>query len=87
VAARVARIGIASGGTYTFCFRSPEHFVEFFARWCGPTARAFAALDEPGRAALADDIVALVRSYDRHGEDGSVAIPSEYLETVATRAA
>ena len=35
--------------TYTFRFRSPEHFVDFFRTHYGPTLKAFAALDADGR--------------------------------------
>jgi SAM-dependent methyltransferase len=72
---------------YTFRYRSPEHFIEFFERNYGPTHRAFAALDEGGRAALAEDIAALVRRHDRLGDGTAVAIPGEYLEVVAVRSA
>ena len=47
---------------------------------------AFAALDDAGRTALAADLVALVRRFDRIGGDGPVAIPAEYLEITAVRA-
>jgi SAM-dependent methyltransferase len=72
--------------TYTFRYRSPDHFVEFFRQHYGPTLKAFAALDEDGRTALAEDIAALVRRFDRLGGDGPVACPADYLEVVATRA-
>ena len=70
---------------YTFRFRSAEHFIEYFERYYGPTHKAFASLDEAGRAALAADIAELVRRYDRLGGDGAVAVTAEYLEVVATR--
>jgi hypothetical protein len=70
---------------FTMRYRSPEHFVEFFERHYGPTHKAFAALDEPGRAAFAADIVELVRGYDTIDDGTAVAIPAEYLEVVATR--
>ena len=76
----------ATRRSYTFRFRSPEHFVEFFREHYGPTLKAFAALDDDGRRALAEDIAALVRRFDRLGGDGPVAIPADYLEVVATRA-
>jgi hypothetical protein len=72
--------------TYTFCYRSPEHFVDFFEAYYGPTHRAFASLDDQGRAALRTDIVELVRSYARLGNGTAVAITAEYLRAVATRA-
>jgi ubiquinone/menaquinone biosynthesis C-methylase UbiE len=76
----------ATRRSYTFRSRSPEHFVEFFRDHYGPTLKAFAALDADGGQALAEDIAALVRRFDRLGGDGPVACPADYLEVVATRA-
>jgi ubiquinone/menaquinone biosynthesis C-methylase UbiE len=72
--------------TYTFRYESPEAFVDDFRTHYGPTLKAFEALPPEGRDALAGDIVALARRFDRTGGDGPVAIPAEYLEVVATRA-
>jgi ubiquinone/menaquinone biosynthesis C-methylase UbiE len=72
--------------TYSFRYRSPEHFVDFFEAFYGPTHKAFAALDDQGRAALRADVVELVRSYDRLGDGAPVAITAEYLQAVGTRA-
>ena len=69
---------------YVFRFRSPEDFARFFRDNYGPTLKAFEALDEAGRERLFDDLTALARDHDQ--EPGpSVAMPSEYLEVVATR--
>ena len=58
--------------TFTFRFTSPEVFVADYRRWYGPTIKAFEALDEDGRAALAADLANLARRWDRnHG--GSIA--------------
>jgi SAM-dependent methyltransferase len=58
--------------SYSFRYRSPEHFVDFFEAYYGPTHKAFAALDDQGRAALRADIVVLVRRYDRLGDGAAV---------------
>jgi len=72
---------------FNFRYRSPEHFVDFFEAYYGPTHKAFAALDDLGREALRADIVELVHSYDRLGDDDTaVAITAEYLQAVGTRA-
>ena len=42
--------------TCTFRFTSAEEFVAFFRKWYGPTLKAFEALDEAGRTALAADL-------------------------------
>ncbi|HSJ74087.1 MAG TPA: class I SAM-dependent methyltransferase [Miltoncostaeaceae bacterium] len=70
---------------YTFRFDAPERFTEFFREHYGPTVAAFAALEPAGREALAADITALARRFDRLGGDGPVAIEAEYLEVVAVR--
>src|SRR4051794_28132392 len=43
--------------TFTFRFESAEAFVDFFARWYGPTVKALAAAHDS--AALRDDLVTL----------------------------
>jgi ubiquinone/menaquinone biosynthesis C-methylase UbiE len=69
---------------FVFRFRSPEEFTRFFKDNYGPTLKAFETLDEAGKARLFDDLTALAREHDQ--EPGpSVALPSEYLEVVATR--
>ena len=50
----------------------------------GPTLKAFAALDEPGKEKLAADIIALVERFNRAG-DGTMVVPSEYLEVVVVK--
>jgi SAM-dependent methyltransferase len=70
--------------TFVFRFRSPNDFATFFRDNYGPVHKAFAALDEPGRERLYDDLTALAREFDRE-EGPSVAMPAEYLEVVATR--
>ena len=71
--------------TFTFRFTSAEEFVSFFRRWYGPTLKAFEALDEAGRTALAADLTDLARRWNRYGDDETaVALPSTYLETVLT---
>ena len=69
--------------TCTWRFATPEQFVSFFRRWYGPTLKAFEALDDSGRAALAADLIQLARDWDRNG-GGSIAIPATYLETILT---
>lgn len=71
----------------TVAFRlpmTPGQTVDFFREWYGPTLRAFASLDEDGRAALRRD---LTRLWSEHNlaTDGTTHVESEYLEVVATR--
>jgi hypothetical protein len=46
--------------------------------------RTFAALDEAGQAALTADLMALVATLNR-ADDGTMVVPSEYLEVVITK--
>jgi len=73
--------------TYSFRYRSPEHFVEFFRTHYGPTHKAFEVLDDAGREALASDLRDLVARSDRLAGTSAIAVPADYLEIVATRAA
>jgi len=72
--------------TAIFRDRSAEENVEFFRTFYGPTLRAFEALPAAQRTELNDDLVALVRRYDRNAGSGPVAIAADYLETVIVRA-
>ena len=69
--------------TFTFRYRSPEHWIDVFRNFYGPTHTAFLALEADGQAALEADLIALLRSLDVAGGDGLV-VPAEYLETVIT---
>ena len=63
---------------------SPEHFIEFFRAFYGPTSKAFAALDEAGRRALHGALVELLTNLNERS-DGALVIPAEYLEVVVTK--
>jgi SAM-dependent methyltransferase len=69
--------------TFTFRYRSPEHFVDVFGGSYGPTVKA---LDAAGssRAQLVADLIDLVRTRNRLG-NGAVSIPGTYMEAIATR--
>ena len=69
---------------FVFRYRSPDHWLDYFRRWFGPTNRAFAALDADGQAGLSADLLALLAAANRSGDTTLVA-PSSYLEVVATR--
>jgi ubiquinone/menaquinone biosynthesis C-methylase UbiE len=71
---------------YVFRYRSPEHWVEFFRAYYGPTHKAFAALNEAGQRALQAALVDFLRERNTHKGDALV-IPAEYLEVVITKAA
>jgi len=69
---------------YTFRARSPEAFIEDWKRWYGPTLKAFQAVGEDGAPALEADLLDLIARFNR-ATDGTMAVPSEYLETVIIR--
>lgn len=66
--------------TFEYPF-DPEETVNQFRLWYGPTLRAFAALDERGRAALQQDLVRLWRDHNL-ATDGTTRVHSEYLEVI-----
>ena len=70
--------------TFTMRYRSPAHWLEFFRTNFGPTVTAFAALDTMGRQLLADELLDKVTAHNI-ANDGTLVVPSEYLEVVATR--
>jgi ubiquinone/menaquinone biosynthesis C-methylase UbiE len=68
---------------FVFRYRSPEHWLEIFRTYYGPVLKAFAALAEPAQTALERDLIALVERFN-DASDGTMAVPSEYLEAVIT---
>jgi ubiquinone/menaquinone biosynthesis C-methylase UbiE len=69
---------------FNFRYKSPDHWLEVFKTYYGPTNRAFAALDAPKQAALQADLMNLLQKLNRGG-DGTLIVPSEYLEVVITK--
>jgi ubiquinone/menaquinone biosynthesis C-methylase UbiE len=70
--------------TYAFRYRSPEHWVEFFRTYYGPTHKAFAALDDAGQRILEAALVDFLRASNTH-PGGALVVPAEYLEVVITK--
>lgn len=70
--------------TYTFRYRSAEHWIEVFRTFYGPTHKAFGALDPAGQQALHAALVDFLERSNR-GNGSSLCIPSEYLEVVVTK--
>ena len=69
---------------FTFRYRSAEHWLDFFRTNFGPVQRAFAALDDSSSDDLARELLALCEEMNTAG-DGTLVVPSAYLEVVATR--
>jgi ubiquinone/menaquinone biosynthesis C-methylase UbiE len=74
----------AESRNFVFRYRSPQHWVEIFRNYYGPVLKTFAAIDPPAREALAADLDALLDRFNV-AKDGTLVIPSEYLETVITK--
>ena len=74
----------ASERHFTLRYRSPDHFLEVFKTYYGPVLKAFAALEPPAQAALAGDLVNLIARFNT-AEDGTMVVPSEYLEIVIAK--
>jgi ubiquinone/menaquinone biosynthesis C-methylase UbiE len=71
---------------FAFRYKSPEHMLNVFRTYYGPVLKAFAAIDPPSQRALEADILALIGKFNV-ARQGTVVIPSEYLEVVITRKA
>jgi ubiquinone/menaquinone biosynthesis C-methylase UbiE len=69
---------------FNFRYRSPEHFLDVFKTFYGPVLKAFAALDAATRENLRNDLHALIVRMNR-ASDGTMVVPSEYLEVVVTK--
>ncbi len=67
--------------SFVFRYRSPEHWIEVFRTWYGPTKRAFESLDDSARAQLEAALIDVLRSANV-ARDGALAAPSEYVEVV-----
>jgi SAM-dependent methyltransferase len=69
---------------FVFRYRSAAHWLEVFRHLYGPLVKAYAALDPRGQADLTAALLATVSRFDR-AQDGTMAVPSDYLEVVVTR--
>ena len=69
---------------FFFRYKSPQHWVEVFRNYYGPMVKAFAAIDPEAREALEADLLALLDKFNV-AEDGTLVVPSEYLELVVTK--
>jgi hypothetical protein len=71
---------------FVFRYRSKEDWFGTFRYFYGPTYKAFEALDPAGQAALEHDLLVLAGQHNT-GPNGTLRIPSEYLEVVVTNPA
>jgi ubiquinone/menaquinone biosynthesis C-methylase UbiE len=75
---------VAEPRMFVFRYRSPEHWLDVFKTFYGPMLKAFAALDANAQAELRNDLLGVVGEFNR-ANDGSMAVPGEYLEVVVTK--
>jgi ubiquinone/menaquinone biosynthesis C-methylase UbiE len=69
---------------FNFRYKSPEHMLEIFRTFYGPVLKTFQAIEPAERKSLEGDILALMDEFNVTS-DGTLVIPSEYLEAVITK--
>lgn len=69
---------------FVFRYRSPAHWIEVFRTYYGPLNKTFAALDTDKQAAFTQDLMTLIESRNRSGDE-TLVLSSEYLEVVIER--
>jgi ubiquinone/menaquinone biosynthesis C-methylase UbiE len=74
----------AQSKNFVFRYKSPQHWVEIFRGYYGPVVKTFAAIDPEARKALEADLHALLDEFNI-ADDGTLVLPSEYLEVVITK--
>jgi ubiquinone/menaquinone biosynthesis C-methylase UbiE len=74
----------AESRNFVFRYKSPSHWTGIFRTYYGPVVKAFAAIDPEARTGLEADLQALLDEFNV-AEDGTLVVPSEYLEVVVTR--
>jgi SAM-dependent methyltransferase len=70
--------------TFFMRYRSPAHWLEFHRANFGPMHHAFGQLDTVGQQLLADEVTDWLTASNT-ATDGTLVLPCEYLEIVATR--
>jgi ubiquinone/menaquinone biosynthesis C-methylase UbiE len=71
--------------SFNFRYRSPAQWLEVFRTYYGPMLKAFGALLPHERIELEKHLLAVVATFNR-ARDGTMVVPSDYLEIVVTRA-
>jgi SAM-dependent methyltransferase len=70
--------------SFVFRYLSIPHYLEALQTQLGPTRETFLALGPAERENLVGELVDLIGRSNRSG-DGTMAVPSDYLEVVVTR--
>ena len=74
----------ASSRDFNFRYRSPQHWLEVFRSYYGPTHKTYAALDAAQQDSLTRDLLELIARHNRSGDE-TMVVPSAYLEVVIER--
>jgi ubiquinone/menaquinone biosynthesis C-methylase UbiE len=69
---------------FVFRYRSATAWFETFITYFGPMFNAWAVLDDSGKESFRSRLVGLAESHNT-ATDGTLTVPSEYLEVVITR--
>jgi ubiquinone/menaquinone biosynthesis C-methylase UbiE len=69
---------------FVFRYKSPSHWLEIFRTYYGPVLKAFATMDAEAQRALEAELYALLDKFNV-AEDGTLVVPSEYLEVIITK--
>jgi len=69
---------------FNFRYRSAQHFLDVFRTFYGPVHKAFLALDDAGRTALAQDLLKLMGELNQ-ASDGTLLISSAYAEVIVEK--
>ena len=70
--------------TFAFRFRSAQDYFDTFKTFYGPLAKAWAVLDEAGKASLSKQLTELADDHNRN-RDGALTVDADYLQVVAVR--
>jgi hypothetical protein len=65
-------------------YKSADHWIDIFKTYYGPVLKTFEALDPAAQTALTADLKALIARFNL-AKDGTVVIPSEYLQAVIVK--
>jgi ubiquinone/menaquinone biosynthesis C-methylase UbiE len=79
-----AQAVVATSKKFVFRYKSPRHWLDVFRQYYGPVLKTFAALDPEAGTALEADIYSLIDRFNT-ARDGTLVVPSEYLEAVITK--
>jgi len=69
---------------FTFRYRSASHWLDHFGTYYGPIVTTLGTLDATRQEQFSGEVISLLESSNR-AKDGTLAVPSEYLEAIAIR--